>query len=110
MTVVVDQDVDVAIDHEVSLLDHYRAVEAKARDMLACARAARWSDVERAREDCRRLIAALEAAKATTRLSPAEDLERLRILRQVVLCDGQTRQLSCARTRVLDGLLGVRQP
>jgi hypothetical protein len=91
-----------------SLLDHYRAIEAKAHDMLQSAREARWDDVARVRADCRDLIAALEAAKATRALTPAEDHERLRILRRVVLCDGQTRQLSCAGTKTLDSLLAVR--
>ena len=91
------------------LLDHYRALEARAHAMLQSAREARWDDVQRERVDCQQLIANLEAAKLTQTLTPAEDRERLRILKSIVLCDGHARRLSCAQVRRFDEVLSARR-
>ena len=92
------------------LLDHYRALESRAQAMLASAQAARWDEVQRERQDCRQLIAALEEAKRSQTLTPAENDERLRILKTIVLCDGQTRRLSSSRVNLFDEVLSARRP
>ena len=91
------------------LLDHYRALELRAHAMLASARAARWDEVRRERQDCRQLIAELEEAKRGQSLTPAENDERLRILKTIVLCDGQTRRLSSSRVDLFDEVLSARR-
>lgn len=93
---------------QAPLLDHYRAIESRAQQMLQSAQAGHWDDVERARDECRRLIDALQRARSEGALSRIEDGERLRILRTIVLCDGQTRQLSSPPVRWLDRLLETR--
>ena len=90
------------------LLDYYRALETRAQAMLQSAREARWDDVRRERGDCRQLIAELEAVKQTLSLTPAENRERLRILKAIVLCDGQTRRLSSTRVDFFDAVLSAR--
>lgn len=91
------------------LLDHYRALETRAHAMLQSAREARWDDVRRERIDCQQLITDLEAARRTQALTPDENLERLRILKAIVLCDGQTRRLSSARISFFDEVLSARR-
>lgn len=91
------------------LLEHYRALESRAHAMLASAQAARWDDVRRERSDCQLLIAELEDAKRSQSLTPAENLERLRILKTIVLCDGQTRRLSSDRVTLFDEVLSARR-
>ncbi len=92
------------------LIDFYRALETRAQTMLQSAVEARWEDVRRERLDCQQLIATLEAAKQSQSLTPAQDLERLRILKSIVLCDGQTRRLSSARVNLFDEVLTARRP
>lgn len=92
------------------LLDYYRALESRAHAMLASAHAARWDDVQRERNDCQQLIAELEDAKRTQSLTATENAERLRLLRSIVLCDGQTRRLSSSRVNLFDEVLSARAP
>jgi len=93
----------------IMLIDHYRTLETRAHAMLASAQAARWDDVRRERVDCQQLIAELEQAKRSQSLTPAENLERLRILKAIVLCDGQTRRLSSTRVNLFDEVLAARR-
>ena len=92
------------------LLDHYRALETRAHAMLQSARDSRWDDVRRERLNCQQLIADLELAKRSQTLTPAENDERLRILKTIVLCDGQTRRLSSSRVNLFDEVLSARRP
>ena len=96
-------------DAPVALIDYYRALESRAHVMLQNAREDRWDEVERARADCRPLIAALQRAQRARVLSPAEDLERLKILKAIVLCDGETRRLSSSQVRSFDRLLSAHR-
>lgn len=91
------------------LLQYYRALESRAQVMLDNARESRWDEVQRVRDDCARLIADLEHAKQTLSLTPAEDRERLKILKSIVICDGQTRRLSSSRVRLFDEVLSARR-
>ena len=54
-------------------------------------------------------IAELEEAKLSQSLTPAENDERLRILKTIVLCDGQTRRLSSSRINLFDEVLSARR-
>jgi len=96
-------------DAPAALIDYYRALESRAHVMLQSAREDRWDEVQRARDDCKPLIAALQRAQRERVLSPAEDLERMKILKAIVLCDGETRRLSSSQVRSFDRLLSAQR-
>lgn len=99
------------------LLDRYLEIERVARHMLDAGRAGNWARVGELESTVRNLADCLAQAAGRNALSPAEDRERLRILRRIVLVDGDLRRLAQPSNAWLDDLFssgrrsdGVRGP
>lgn len=95
-------------DVESPLLDHYRALEAASRQMLAAARSERWEEVARLEQASKRLIAQLKEAARRHPMSGAERAERMRILHRIVVVDAEVRHLAQPWLADLDRMLGGR--
>ena len=88
-----------------SVLDQYRGLQAASHRMLEAAQAGRWDEVTRLESDCDTMIAALRASPERRTMSAEENVERLRILHDIVQVDGQVRQLAQPWLGDLDRLL-----
>mgnify|MGYP000561810054 CR=1 FL=1 len=81
------------IESGESLLRYYLALEGASREMLEAARAGDWDSVCRLEGACAVVISRLRKLKLTCRLDPAEEPERMRILRNIVANDAEIRRL-----------------
>lgn len=91
-----------------SVLDHYRSIEQASCQMLVCARDELWSDVAELRQRCEGLIGQLRNASAMRALSKAEQAERMRLLRNIVLNEGEVRRLGSRADLTLDRVAPFR--
>lgn len=81
------------------LLERYREIEGVATEMLAAGRAGDWDRVGDLGTAVRSLADGIASAGGPGALDAAQQRERLRILRRLVILDGQLRRLgdrSCA--------------
>ncbi len=85
-----------------SLLRYYLALEGASREMLEAARAGDWDSVCRLEGACAVVISRLRKLKLTCRLDPAEEPERMRILRAILANDGEIRRLCEPLPEMLD--------
>lgn len=88
-----------------SLIRHYEAIAAESRTMLAAARAADWTAVERSEHRCLSLIAGLRAAFDGTPLSGDEQRQRVALLRAILLDDAEISARAAPWLAQLDALL-----
>lgn len=90
------------------LMSHYSAVEASAQRMLEQAEVGLWPQVAALARRIGALTAQLDELAARTRLSPAQDEERVRVLARIVAIDARIRHLREPWTARLDQLLSPR--
>jgi flagellar protein FliT len=76
------------------LIHRYEAIAQASRCMLAAARRGDWAEVACIEEQCRRMIEQLKAAAAVETLGPADQRERIRLLRAILADDAEIR--ACA--------------
>jgi flagellar protein FliT len=94
--------------NEAPLLRYYRRIECETVQMLGAARLDDWQGVKRCESTIAELARELDLAKRTATLQPKEDQERMRILRRLVIADGEVRRLADPRSRGLDAMLASR--
>jgi flagellar protein FliT len=86
-----------------ALLRHYAALDCASEEMLQAARAGDWDSVCRLEGACAVVIARLRLLGREHRLGPAEQRERMRILRLIVARDAEIR-------RICDSLADLHDP
>lgn len=92
----------------IPLIDRYREIEYVALEMLDAGRAGDWPRVSALETTIRTLADGLARAGGADALDAEQQRERLRILRRLLLVDGDLRRLcdpACAR---LDSLFDSR--
>jgi len=85
-----------------SLLRFYEALECASHEMLEAARAGDWDSVCRLEGACAVLIARLRQAAKDRTLEPAEQPQRLRLLRSIVANDAEIRRITQPLPAFLD--------
>lgn len=90
-------------------LSSYQSVERACADMLAAARRDDWEAVSRLRAACEALIDSLRDACPEPAPQALDRKEKFRILRRIVVLDGQLRQLAQPWVRNLDAMLSARE-
>lgn len=84
----------------MSLIDRYREIEGVAAEMLDAGRAGNWARVGDLGTTIRSLADGIAHAGGPDGLDAGQQRERLRILRRLVVLDGELRRISdpaCAR-------------
>jgi len=76
------------------LIDRYAAIAEASHRMLAAARRGDWHEVACIEDQCRELIGQLKAALTVESLGPADQRERMRLLRAILADDAEIR--ACA--------------
>ena len=87
------------------LLDQYQRIECAAVAMLRAAREEDWDRVAGLERTIRDLADRLQHDAGHDQLAPGERREQLRILRRLVLIDGDVRRLAHSWNRTLDAML-----
>ena len=77
-----------------TLLDHYRRIETLTGEMLTQARTRAWREVDALRARCAQDINALRECAREHSLSVEQDVERLRVMRRIVIMEGEIRRLA----------------
>ncbi len=80
--------------HERSLIAHYEAIAQASHAMLAAARAEDWGRVGALEDECRALIARLQAESAGAVLGAEEQQRRVQLLREILADDAEIRARS----------------
>lgn len=86
------------------LLDQYQRIECAAVAMLDAAREEDWDRVAELERTIRDLADHLQLYSGRIELAPDERREQLRILRRLVLIDGDVRRLAHPWNRTLDAM------
>ncbi len=86
------------------LLDQYQKIEGAAVEMLRAARKEDWDRVAGLERAIRELADRLQRDAGRIALAPDERREQLRILRRLVLIDGDVRRLAHPWNRTLDAM------
>lgn len=74
-----------------TLINHYRAIEFCAAQMLALAERSDWSAVVQCEQVCRELIQQLRVLPSPSVLTPEQGRQRGQILRRILATDAQIR-------------------
>jgi flagellar protein FliT len=80
--------------HARSLIAHYEAIAQASHAMLAAARAEDWVRVGALEDECRALIARLQADAQGVALGAAEQRRRVQLLRDILADDAEIRARS----------------
>ena len=91
------------------ILDHYRAIEGAGIEMLEAARRDDWEHVSRLQVSSRGLIESLRHADERMTLGKADREEKFRILRRILVIDGELRHLAQPWLRNLDAMIAPRR-
>lgn len=91
------------------MLDHYRAIEGACIEMLEAARRDDWGHVSRLQMSSRGLIESLRGADQRIKLAGADQAEKFRILRRILVVDGELRHLAQPWLRDLDAMFAPRR-
>lgn len=86
------------------LIDRYREIEHVAAEMLAAGRAGDWARVGDLGTAIRSLADGVTHAGVPDALDPEQRRERLRILRRLVMLDGELRRISDPASARLDSM------
>lgn len=81
-------------DTTPSLIDHYLAIAAASRAMVAAARADDWHELSRLERQCIRHVHKLKCAAQVQSLGPHEQRTRVRLLRNILADDAEIRRLA----------------
>jgi len=92
------------------LIDHYRAIEGACIEMLEAARRDEWDHVARLQLASRGLIESLRSADSRAHLDRTDEQEKFRILRRILVIDGELRHLAQPWARDLDAMFAPRSP
>ncbi len=88
------------------LIDRYREIEGVACEMLEAGRAGDWSRVGDLGNAIRSLADGVARAGGPETLDAEQRRERLRILKRLVVVDGELRRLSDPANARLDSMFG----
>ena len=91
------------------ILDHYRAIEGACIEMLEAARRDDWEHVSRLQMSSRGLIESLRRADERVTLIEHDRDEKFRILRRILVIDGELRHLAQPWLRNLDAMFAPRR-
>lgn len=91
-----------------SVLDHYRALERAAGEMLEAARRDDWARVAEIERSLAATPASQQAQPGAGTLSPAQERERLRIVHRIIVADGEVRRLAQPWEQTLDAVFPAR--
>jgi flagellar protein FliT len=91
------------------ILDHYRAIEGACIEMLEAARRDDWDHVSRLQLSSRGLIESLRSADERTTLVAQDQEEKFRILRRILVIDGELRHLAQPWLRNIDAMFAPRR-
>ena len=94
----------------VTLIEHYRGIESLTGEMLSRARTSAWHEVDALRARCALDIDALRECARGQSLSVEEDVERLRVMRRIVVMEGEIRRLAAPRSDWLARMFSHRSP
>ena len=92
------------------ILAQYRAIEEICLGMLAAARSDDWPRVTELQASSRALIAEVRSAGERVSLKGCDHQERFRILRRILVIDGEIRKLAQPWQRSLDEMFAPRVP
>ncbi len=92
---------------ERSLIAHYEAIAQASHQMLAAARAEDWARVGVLEDECRALIARLQAEAAGVVLSAQEQKRRVQLLREILADDAEIRARSEPWLQELEAMFAV---
>ena len=92
------------------ILTQYRAIEEICLGMLTAARSDDWARVSELQTSSRALIAEVRSAGERVSLKGCDHQERFRILRRILVIDGEIRKLSQPWQRSLDEMFAPRAP
>lgn len=76
------------------VIDHYREIESTASEMLEAGRAGNWTRVGDLETTIRTLADGIARAGGPDALDAEQQRERLRILRRLIVLDGELRRLA----------------
>ncbi|QTW18954.1 flagellar protein FliT [Comamonas kerstersii] len=79
---------------ENSLLDYYKAIEAKSAEMLSAAMQQDWDGVMECEKLCSLLIDELRVQSQAVQLTPEQRKEKTRIMQSILRNDAQIRVLA----------------
>lgn len=91
------------------LIDRYREIEHVALEMLHAGRAGDWARVDALETTIRTLADGVARAGGPDALDPEQQRERLRILRRLVLLDGDLRRIADPENGWLDAIFDPRR-
>lgn len=87
-----------------SVLDHYRALERAACEMLEAARRDDWARVAEIERSLAATPASQQAQPGAGTLAPEQERERLRIVHRIIVADGEVRRLAQPWEQTLDAV------
>lgn len=93
-----------------SLIAHYEAIAQASHDMLDAARAEDWVRVGALEDECRALIARLQAEAANATLSAGEQQRRMQLLREILAADAEIRARAEPWLQQLEAVFAGRSP
>ena len=93
-----------------SVLDHYRALERAAGEMLEAARRDDWARVAEIERSLASRAPSAQAQPEGETLSPAAERERLRIVHRIIVTDGEIRRLAQPWEQALDAVFPASAP
>ena len=76
------------------LIEHYVAIAAASRAMVAAARDDDWHEVSRLERECIRQVTRLKRAAQVQSLGPHEQRTRVHLLRSILADDAEIRRLA----------------
>ncbi len=92
----------------MSLIDRYREIEGVAAEMLEAGRAGNWDRVGTLGTTIRSLADGVARAGGCDGLDDEQRRERLRILRRLIVLDGELRRMSDPASAWLDAMFDAR--
>ncbi|MBN9461002.1 MAG: flagellar protein FliT [Burkholderiales bacterium] len=89
------------------LIERYREIECVASEMLAAGRAGDWTRVGDLGTTIRSLADGVARAGGPEALDPGQQMERLQIMKRLVVLDGELRRLADPTNGWLDAMFGT---